>query len=108
MGTKKNSKKKTVSRKKTPAKKKTAKKGGVKRKSSATKKKTAKKQKKVVRKKKSKKRVSIRGTRAQVWRGTRQKVKTTGQTKGDLMKNKNGKIVSKKAYKAGQKAYKAN
>merc|ERR1712173_455608 len=53
-------------------------------------------------------RKSIRGTRAQVFRGTRQKVKTTGQTKNDLMKNRNGKVVSKKAHKAGMKAYKRN
>merc|ERR1739844_256664 len=63
--------------------------------------------KRVVRRRKAK-RVSIRGTRAQVWRGTRQKVKTTGQTKKDLMKSKSGKIISKKAYKAAQKAYKKN
>merc|ERR1712226_158539 len=54
------------------------------------------------------KRVSVRGTRAQVWRGTRAKVKTTGQAKSDLMKSKTGKIVSKKAYAAGKKAYKRN
>merc|ERR1711884_162134 len=54
------------------------------------------------------KRVSIRGTRAQVFRGTRQKVKTTGQTKADLMKNKRGKIISKKAHKNGQRAFKKN
>merc|ERR1711971_290550 len=55
-----------------------------------------------------KKRVSVRGSRAQVWRGSRSKVKTTGQTKNELMKNKNGKIISKKAYAAGKKAYKRN
>merc|ERR1712034_104297 len=63
--------------------------------------------KRVVRRRR-KPRTSIRGTRAQVWRGTRTKVKTTGQTKTDLMKSKSGKIISKKAYKAGQKAYKRN
>merc|ERR1712018_516094 len=41
-------------------------------------------------------------------RGTREKVKTTGQTKSDLMKNRNGNIVSKKAHKAGMRAYKRN
>merc|ERR1711937_283361 len=53
-------------------------------------------------------RTSIRGTRAQVFRGTRQKVKTTGQTKADLMKTKSGKIVSKKKFNAGKRAYKKN
>merc|ERR1712198_712247 len=55
-----------------------------------------------------KKRVSVRGSRAQVWRGTKEKVKTTGQTKADLMKTKSGKIVSKKKFAAGKKAYKNN
>merc|ERR1712173_494109 len=55
-----------------------------------------------------KKRVSVRGTRGQVWRGTRQKVKTTGQTKDDLMMNKRRKVVSKKANSAGKRAYKRN
>merc|ERR1712183_435229 len=64
--------------------------------------------KRVVRRRRKARRVSIRGTRAQVWRGTRTKVKTTGQTKDALMKNKSGKIISKKAFKAGQKAYKKN
>merc|ERR1712178_624037 len=54
------------------------------------------------------KRVSVRGTRAQVFRGTKQKVKTTGQTKADLMKNKRGKVVSKKANAAGKRTYKRN
>merc|ERR1711941_50948 len=61
-----------------------------------------------VRKRRARKRVSIRGTRAQVFRGTRQKVKTTGQTKGDLMKNKRGKVISKKAHAAGKRTYKKN
>merc|ERR1711951_263672 len=64
------------------------------------------KRKRVVRRRKARK--LVRGTRAQVWRGTRAKVKSTGQTKNDLMKTKSGKIISKKAYKAGQKAYKRN
>merc|ERR1712243_116048 len=55
-----------------------------------------------------KKRVSVRGSRAQVWRGTKAKVKTTGQTKSDLMKSKTGKIISKKKFAAGKKAYKNN
>merc|ERR1712048_166438 len=64
--------------------------------------------KKVVRRRRARKRVSIRGTRAQVFRGTRQKVKTTGQTKNDLMKNKRGKVISKKAHAHGKKVYKRN
>merc|ERR1719228_301901 len=63
---------------------------------------------KIVVRRRRKPRTSIRGTRAQVWRGTRTKVKTTGQIKTDLMKSKSGKIVSKKAFKAGRKAYKRN
>merc|ERR1719384_238844 len=61
--------------------------------------------KRVVRRRKARK-VSVRGTRAQVYRGTRQKVKTTGQTKDDLMKNRRGKIVSKKANAAGRRIFK--
>merc|ERR1711879_258982 len=41
---------------------------------------------------------SVRGSKGQVWRGTRQKTKTSGQTKSDLMMNKRGKIVSKKSH----------
>merc|ERR1719318_661077 len=62
----------------------------------------------VVRRRRKARRVSIRGSRSQVWKGSRTKVKTTGQTKGDLMKNKRGKIVSKKANAAGKKVYKRN
>merc|ERR1712024_267426 len=51
---------------------------------------------KVVRRRRARKRVSIRGTRTQVFRGSRQKVKTSGLTKKDLMKSKRGKIISKK------------
>merc|ERR1712048_1238866 len=58
---------------------------------------------KVVKRRKARK--SIRGTRAQVFRGTRMKVKTTGHVKSDLMKNKRGKIVSKAAHKSGRKSY---
>merc|ERR1712109_100505 len=68
------------------------------------KKRTAKKR--VVRRRK--KRKSVRGTRAQVWNGTKEKVKTTGQNKAQLMKNKRGKIVSKKANAAGKRNYKRN
>merc|ERR1712150_80323 len=70
-----------------------------------TKKKRSKK--KVVRKRKARKK-SVKGTRAQVFRGTREKGKTTGQTKKDLMKNSRGKIVSKVANAAGRKQYKKN
>merc|ERR1712046_290841 len=59
----------------------------------------------VVRRRKARK-VSIRGSRAQVYRGTRQKVKTTGQTKKDLMMNKRGKIISKKQHAFGKRSYK--
>merc|ERR1712038_642183 len=57
---------------------------------------------------KRKKRVSMRGTRAQVFRGTKAKVKTTGHTKKDLMRNKRGKIVSKVSHRAGLRTYKRN
>merc|ERR1711879_846920 len=63
---------------------------------------------KTVRKRRARKRVSIRGTRAQVFRGTRQKVKTTGQTKSDLMKNKRGKVISKIKHAQGKRTYKKN
>merc|ERR1739836_154196 len=60
----------------------------------------------VVRRGRKARKVSIRGSRGQVWRGTRQKVKTTGQVKSELMMNRRGKIVSKIAHKAGQRRYK--
>merc|ERR1712173_158364 len=69
---------------------------------------TTRRKRRVVRRRRKARRVSIRGSRAQVFNGTRQKVKTTGQTKGDLMKDRNGKIVSKKANSAGKRAYKKN
>jgi len=50
----------------------------------------------------------MRGTRNQVFRGTRLKVKTTGQTKAELMKNKRGKVVSKKANAAGRRTFRRN
>merc|ERR1711997_904978 len=78
----------------------------VSKKRKTSKKKRVSKKKKTVKRRKARK--SIRGTRAQVFRGTRQKVKTTGQTKTDLMKSKSGKIVSKIAFKAGREAYKRN
>merc|ERR1712216_978051 len=42
--------------------------------------------------------------RSVVFRGTKAKT-YTGLTKSDLMKNKNGKIVSKKSSAAGKKSY---
>merc|ERR1712141_430133 len=62
----------------------------------------------VVRRRRKARKAPIRGTRSQVFRGTRQKVKTTGQTKADLMKNKRGKVVSKKANAKGRRVYKKN
>ena len=41
-------------------------------------------------------------------RGSRVKTKTSGQTKNELMKNKRGKIVSKKAHANGKRVYKKN
>lgn len=40
-----------------------------------------------------------------VWNGEKKKT-SSGLTKKDLMKNKHGKIVSKKQYKKGQELYK--
>jgi hypothetical protein len=62
----------------------------------------------VVRRRRKARKAPIRGTRSQVFRGTRQKVKTTGQTKNELMKNRRGKIVSKKANAAGRRTFKRN
>merc|ERR1719390_326029 len=47
-----------------------------------------------------------RGARARVFRGNKEKT-VGGLKKGDLTKNKNGKVVSKKARAAGLKRYKA-
>merc|ERR1711879_189424 len=63
--------------------------------------------KRVVRRK-ARKRVSKLGSKSQVFRGTRLKTKSSGQTKADLMKNKRGKIISKKMHKRGLKLYKRN
>merc|ERR1712048_482202 len=80
----------------------------VSRKRRVSRKKRTTRRKKVVRKRRRARKVSVGGSRAQVWRGTRQKVKTTGQTKSDLMKNKRGKVVSKKANSNGKRVYKRN
>ena len=46
-------------------------------------------------------RVRVRGSKRQVWNGSRQKT-MSGLTKDSYMKNKNGKIVSKKASAKGK------
>jgi len=45
------------------------------------------------------------GTRAQVWHGTAKKT-PGGLTKSDLMKNKHGRIVSKRKHNIGKKTIK--
>ena len=50
-------------------------------------------------------RVRVRGSRRQVWNGSRQKT-NSGLTKGDYMLNKNGKLVSKKQHAHGRRAFK--
>merc|ERR1711951_129339 len=70
-----------------------------------SKRRSASKKRRVARRKK---RVSIRGSKGQVWRGTKEKTKSSGFTKKDLMMNKRGKIVSKKAHSAGVRRYKNN
>jgi len=62
----------------------------------------------VVRRRRKARKVSIKGSKVQVFRGTKQKTKSSGQTKSDLMKNKRGKIVSKKSHANGKKVYKKN
>jgi len=64
---------------------------------------------KVVRRKARKARKpTIRGSKYQVFKGSKLKTKTSGQTKGMLMKNKRGKIVSKKSHANGKRVYKQN
>merc|ERR1719338_83213 len=62
----------------------------------------------VVRRRRKARKVSIKGSKSQVFRGTKTKTKSSGQTKNDLMKNKRGKIVSKKSHANGKKVYKKN
>ena len=50
-------------------------------------------------------RVRVRGSRRQVWNGSRQKSRG-GLSKNDLTTNKNGRLVSKKASANGKRAYK--
>lgn len=47
------------------------------------------------------------GSKLQVWNGIAEKT-SGGLTKHDLMKNKRGKIVSKKKSEAGKKMFKEN
>merc|ERR1712147_529579 len=62
--------------------------------------------KKVVRRRR-KARTPVRGSRRQVWRGSRSK--TSGSLeKGQLKMNKRGKIVSKKMSARGSKLFKKN
>ena len=50
-------------------------------------------------------RVRVRGSRRQVWNGSRQKT-MGGLQKTALMTNKNGRLVTKKAHAAGLRRYK--
>ena len=50
-------------------------------------------------------RVRVRGSRRQVWNGTRQKT-MGGTTKSMFTKSKSGKIVSKKRQALGRRAFK--
>ena len=50
-------------------------------------------------------RVRVRGSRRQVWNGSRQKSRG-GLSKSDLTTNRNGRLVSKKASAQGKRAYK--
>jgi len=50
-------------------------------------------------------RVRVRGSRRQVWNGSRHHT-NSGHNKSHLMKNKTGKVVTKKSHAAGKRAYK--
>ena len=50
-------------------------------------------------------RVRVRGSKRQVWNGSRQKTMSS-LTKSDFMLNKNGKLVSKKQHAHGRRAFK--
>ena len=50
-------------------------------------------------------RVRVRGSRRQVWNGSRQKT-NSGLSKSDFTTNKNGRLVSKKQHAQGKRAYK--
>merc|ERR1711879_438379 len=62
----------------------------------------------VVRRRRKARKVSTKGSKGQVFRGTKLKTRSSGQTKSDLMMNKRGKIVSKKSHANGKKVYKKN
>lgn len=47
------------------------------------------------------------GSRAEVWNGSARKT-SGGLTRADLIKNKHGRIVSRKKQEAGRKAFKKN
>merc|ERR1712187_84747 len=65
------------------------------------------KARKVVRRRRKARKPKVKGSRIQVFRGSRQK--TVGSlTKDDLVKNKRGKVVSKKAHARGKTLYKKN
>ena len=49
-------------------------------------------------------RVRVRGSKRQVWNGSRQKT-MSGLTKDSYMKNKNGKIVSRAQHAHGKKQF---
>ena len=50
-------------------------------------------------------RVRVRGTRRQVWNGTRHHTNSM-MDKTKFMKNKNGKIVSRRQHAAGKRSFK--
>ena len=50
-------------------------------------------------------RVRVRGSKRQVWNGSRQKT-MSGLTKADYTRNKNGKLVSRRQHANGKRAYK--
>ena len=50
-------------------------------------------------------RVRVRGTRRQVWAGTRQKTTASGHSKADLMRSKTGKIVNVNKQKKERNSY---
>merc|ERR1719449_413619 len=97
---------KRVKAKRTRTKRRTKRK--VKRKTVKKRSKKRKAKKKVVRRKKKKpKKTPTRGTRRQVFAGSRLKTKG-GLKKNELVRNKAGRIVSAKASAAGKKRYRKN
>lgn len=51
--------------------------------------------------------IKATGSRAEVWNGSARKT-VGGLTRSDLVKNKHGRIVSRKRQEAGRKAFKKN